>query len=169
MIEASNGLFTLHGDNYTYQIAIDRFGRLLHLYYGRRINGDASSLLSYRDRGFSACPYEAGTDRTFSYDYLPLEVSTLGDGDFRTPGIIIEQENGALSSAFIYRSHRIYRGSRKLENLPSVCIEDAEVLEITLEDELSKADLILTYIVKGSSLVRGMRIAAKERAITIRK
>ncbi|MDY5930717.1 MAG: alpha-galactosidase, partial [Candidatus Ornithospirochaeta sp.] len=35
--------------------------------------------------------------------------------------------------------------------------------------ELSKAELILTYIVKGSSLVRGMRIAAKDRAITIRK
>ena len=78
MIEFRDNIFTLSGDNYTYQIKVDSFGRLLHLFYGPVIKGDASSLLSFRDRGFSTCPYEAGRDRTYSYDYLPLEMVTSG-------------------------------------------------------------------------------------------
>ena len=110
MIKVENNLFTLTGDNFTYQMKVDSFGRLLHLYHGPKIIGDASSIISYRDRGFSASPYEAGFDRTYSYDYLPLEISTLGEGDFRTPGIIISQEDGTTSSAFIYKEHRVYNG-----------------------------------------------------------
>ena len=100
MITYDSGLFTITTDSFTYQMKKEAYGRLLHLYHGGPIVGDASALLSYRDRGFSGSPYEAGTDRTYSYDYLPLEVSTAGEGDFRTPGIVIEQEDGTLSAAF---------------------------------------------------------------------
>ncbi|MDY5056655.1 MAG: hypothetical protein SPE84_04785, partial [Bullifex sp.] len=84
MITYDSDLFTITTDSFTYQMKKDAYGRLLHLYHGSPIAGDASALLSYRDRGFSGSPYEAGTDRTYSYDYLPLEVSTAGEGDFRT-------------------------------------------------------------------------------------
>ena len=169
MIKVENNLFTLTGDNFTYQMKVDSFGRLLHLYHGPKIIGDASSIISYRDRGFSASPYEAGFDRTYSYDYLPLEISTLGEGDFRTPGIIISQEDGTTSSAFIYKEHRVYNGSNKIKGLPSVVIEDAECLEITLEEELSKAKIILTYIITDSSLVRGLEIVAGDKKIKLKK
>lgn len=169
MIKVEGSLFTLSGDNYTYQMKVDEYGRLLHLYHGQAIEGDASSLLSLRDRGFSGSPYEAGTDRTYSYDYLPLELSVLGEGDFRTPSLVIEQEDGTISAAFRYVGYTLYKGSKKLENLPSVTIQDADCLELILEEELSKAKLILTYIVKDSSIVRGMKIIACEKAITISK
>ena len=131
--------------------------------------GDASSLLSLRDRGFSASPYEAGKDRTYSYDYLPLEISTLGEGDFRTPSLIVEREDGTLSSSFIYSGHRIYKGSERIKGLPSVEIADAECLEITLSDSLSSSLLILTYIAKDSTLLRGMQIKGGKEKITLRK
>ena len=169
MITFDNSIFTLSGDNYTYQIKIDDYKRLLHLYHGPKIDGDASYLISLRDRGFSGSPYEAGKDRTYSYDYLPLEISVVGEGDFRTPGIVLQQEDGCFSASFRYQDYNIYRGSRKLKNLPSVTIQDADCLELILEEELSKAKLILTYIVKDSSLVRGMKIIACEKAITISK
>ncbi|MGN0906635.1 MAG: alpha-galactosidase, partial [Bullifex sp.] len=52
---------------------------------------------------------------------------------------------------------------------PNADVPDAECLEITLTEELSGAELILTYAAKGSSLVRGMRIKAHDRKITVRK
>ena len=169
MITYNDGLFTITTDGFTYQMKKDAFGHLLHLYYGSPIEGDASSLLSLRDRGFSAVPYEAGLDRTYSYDYLPLEVSVLGDGDFRTPGIIIEQEDGTLSASFRYLCHRIYKGGALLEGLPCGRIGDGESLEITLKEDLSGAELILTYTAKDSSLLRGMKLVAKDKKITLKK
>ena len=169
MITYDSDLFTITTDSFTYQMKKDAYGRLLHLYHGSPIAGDASALLSYRDRGFSGSPYEAGTDRTYSYDYLPLEVSTAGEGDFRTPGIVIEQEDGTISAAFRYESHRIYTGTEAVRGLPHASADDAECLEIKLTEELSKAELTLTYAAKGSSLVRGMRIKAGDRKITVRK
>ena len=125
MIECKGSVFSLSGDNYTYQMMVDSFGRLLHLYHGPKIQGDASSLLSYRDRGFSPCPYEAGKDRTVSYDYLPLETSILGDGDFRTPALILEGKGKEFSPTFVYKNHTSYMGLKKLKCFPSAAIEDA--------------------------------------------
>ena len=33
-------IFSLHTDRSTYQFAVDRFGTLLHLYYGARCEGE---------------------------------------------------------------------------------------------------------------------------------
>ena len=64
---------TLHTRNTTYQMQIDRYGFLLHLYYGKTAEGCMDYLLTYYDRGFSGNPYEAETDRTYSMDALPQE------------------------------------------------------------------------------------------------
>ena len=45
--------FTLHTQNTTYQMQIDAYGFLLHLYYGRKTDGVMDYLLTYADRGFS--------------------------------------------------------------------------------------------------------------------
>ena len=49
MIGYIDGLFTISTSFFTYEMKVDSFGRLLHLYYGAPIEGDASSLLSLRD------------------------------------------------------------------------------------------------------------------------
>ncbi len=77
-------IFSLHTRNSTYQIKADRYGYLLHLYYGKKISADMDYLLPYHDRGFSGNPYDAGEDRTYSLDVLPQEFPVLGTGDFET-------------------------------------------------------------------------------------
>ena len=57
---------TLYTKNTAYQMQIDRYGFLLHLYYGKYAEGCMDYLLTYYDRGFSGNPYEAGTDKTYS-------------------------------------------------------------------------------------------------------
>ena len=47
---------TLNTKNTTYQMQIDRYGFLLHLYYGKRADGCMDYLLTYYDRGFSGNP-----------------------------------------------------------------------------------------------------------------
>ena len=63
---------TLHTASTTYQMKIDKYQRLLHLYYGVRINDmDLSYYLQYSDRAFSGNIAEARYDRTYSLDVLP--------------------------------------------------------------------------------------------------
>lgn len=44
--------FTLQTKNTTYQMQVDRYGFLLHLYYGKKTDGCMDYLLTYYDRGF---------------------------------------------------------------------------------------------------------------------
>ena len=76
-------LFTLHTKRTTYQMHVDRYGYLLHQYYGRKTEGNMHFLLTFQDRGFSGNPYEAEGDRTYSMDFLPQEYPYLGNGDYR--------------------------------------------------------------------------------------
>ena len=64
---------TIHTDNTTYQMQVDEIGNLLHLYYGRRTEGNLAYLPSRFDRGTSASPYEKADDRSYSLDFLPQE------------------------------------------------------------------------------------------------
>lgn len=73
-------LFTIHTRQSTYQMKVDRFGYLLHLYYGDRSEGSMEYLLTYADRGFSGNPYESGGDRTYSLDVLPRNIRSLVPG-----------------------------------------------------------------------------------------
>ena len=62
--DAPTRLLTISTDNSTYQMKVDEYGYLLHLYYGARDEGDLSYLLTYRDRtGMGRSPLDAA-DRT---------------------------------------------------------------------------------------------------------
>ncbi len=73
-------IFSIDTKNTTYQMKVDSYGFLLHLYYGAKVNGAMDYLLTYADRGFSGNPAEAGADRTYSLDVLPQEYPTWGTG-----------------------------------------------------------------------------------------
>lgn len=103
-------LFTIHTIQSTYQMKVDRFGYLLHLYYGDRSEGSMEYLLTYADRGFSGNPYEAGEDRTYSLDALPQEYPVLGTGDYRSTALQVRQADGSMSCDLRYCSHVIKQG-----------------------------------------------------------
>ena len=72
--------FTIHTKNTTYQMMADSFGVLLHLYYGRRSNGQMDYLIRCYDRGFCGNPYDLSTERSYSLDVLPQELPCFGTG-----------------------------------------------------------------------------------------
>lgn len=139
-------IFILDTQNTSYQIQVDFFGNLLHLYYGKKTEGSADNFLTFADRGFSGNPYEAGDDRTYSYDALPLEFPYDGCGDYRTPALIIRNEQGCCGCRLLYKDYKIVPGKYHLEGLPALYGDDsAETLEIILEDPLTKIKLVLLY------------------------
>lgn len=139
--------FTLQTNQTTYQIKVDNFGFLLHLYYGGRIAGNMDYLLTYYDRGFSGNPYDVGNDRTYSLDVLPLEYSTMGIGDYRNSALIIRNHDESESCDLRYTGYNIRQGKYELPGLPAVHadLQDAETLEIILEDSVSKVQVRLLY------------------------
>ncbi len=139
--------FTLHTAASTYQMQIDRYGFLLHLYYGRTEKGCMDYLLTYRDRGFSGNPYDAGRDRTYSMDALPQEFPCRGNGDYRSAALAVLNEDGSESCDLRYLSHEIKKGKYSLPGLPAVYAseEEAETLEILMEDSASSLRVILYY------------------------
>ena len=131
----------------TYQMQVDRYGFLLHLYYGKKTDGCMDYLLTYYDRGFSGNPYDAGEDRTYSMDTLPQEFPCYGNGDFRSTAFAVENADGSMSCDLRYKSHKIFDGKYNLEGLPAVYAseEEAQTLEILMEDPVTGVKVVLLY------------------------
>ena len=140
-------IFTLQTKNTTYQMQVDRYGFLLHLYYGKKTDGCMDYLLTYYDRGFSGNPYDAGEDRTYSMDTLPQEFPCYGNGDFRSTAFAVENTDGSMSCDLRYKSHKIFDGKYNLEGLPAVYAseEEAQTLEILMEDPVTGVKVVLLY------------------------
>ncbi len=145
--QKESNLFTLHTEHTTYQMKVDAFGCLLHLYYGGRVSGSMDYLVTYSDRGFSGNPFDAGMDRTYSLDTLPQEYPGLGTGDFRNSALAVRNGDGSESCSLRYVSHSIRAGKYGLEGLPAVFAgeEESWTLEILLEDPVSGVQVRLLY------------------------
>lgn len=140
--------FTIQTKNTTYQMQVDRFGFLLHLYYGKKTDGSCMDyLLTHYDRGFSGNPYDVGADRTYSMDALPQEYPSYGTGDYRSAALIIENADGSTACDLRYRSHSIRNGKYNIPGLPAVYAGESEsqTLEIVMEDPVTKVEVTLSY------------------------
>ena len=140
--------FTIQTKNTTYQMQVDPYGFLLHLYYGKKTDGSCMDyLLTYYDRGFSGNPFDAGDDRTYSMDALPQEYPSYGTGDYRSTALIIENADGSTACDLRYRSHHIFNGKYKIPGLPAVYAAETEsqTLEIVMEDAVTGVEVTLQY------------------------
>ena len=152
-INSEKKLFTLNTKRTSYQMHVDRYGYLLHLYYGRKTEGDMDFLLTFQDRGFSGNPYEAEGDRTYSMDFLPQEFPYLGNGDYRRVLFKVADGNGTVDCDLRYAGYLLMDGKYTIPGLPSVYADDtnrdtgkdAQTLIITLVDELLKLKVELYY------------------------
>ena len=136
--DESKKIFHLTTSHSSYQFKIDKYGFLLHLYYGKRTEQLADFVLTYIDRGFSGNPYDAGNDRTYSLDVLPQEFPVTGTGDYRNTALLIENAMGCTGCDLRYQSHCIRKGKYSLKGLPAVYASEseAETLEIILRDSV---------------------------------
>lgn len=148
-VDKQKNLFTLHTQNTTYQMKADSFGTFLHVYYGERTdNTDKSYAICFRDRGFSGNPYEIGKEKKeYSFDVLPQEYSCYGAGDFRISALKVESENGSCAAALRFKGYQIWKGKYSISGLPAVYAEaeEADTLEIILEDSVSGVEVHLLY------------------------
>lgn len=145
----SNRIFTLQTADSTYQMKVSEYGHLLHLYYGARISDDdVSYLIPNVIRSHEINPAEVGADRVYSLGVYPQEFSSNDTGDYRVPSIELVNPDGSYAFVGKYRSHRIYRGKYRLSSLPSLFAlenENADTLEIILEDEITHVSIKLLY------------------------
>ncbi|SDW78238.1 alpha-galactosidase [Lachnospiraceae bacterium KHCPX20] len=139
--------FALETENTSYQIMVDEHNRLIHLYYGPKLYGAADYLITCQDRGFSANPYDAGEDRTYSLDALPQEYPTTGTGDFRSPALTVVDEQGVMGCDLTYQKHKIVAGKYALKGLPAAYDKEntSATLVITLEDQVLGLEVDLYY------------------------
>lgn len=179
-IDEENLVYTLHTKRTTYQMHVDRYGSLLHQYYGRRTEGNMHFLLTFQDRGFSGNPYEAEGDRTYSMDFLPQEYPYLGNGDYRRVLLKVADHMGTIDCDLRYESHRTEEGLFSIPGLPAVYADEtnadtgagARTLVITLRDDLLKLKVDLYYgiLPKLDIITRAVRIEnCGERAFTLEK
>ncbi len=175
IFDEKSRIFFLTTDNTEYQIKINEYGTLLHVYYGGKTCGtDMSYLIKEIDRGFSGNTYECRNRRGISPDTLPLEYSTDGTGDYRINALGITDINGGRSCELKFKSYNITEGKYSLKGLPYVRGEKdkADSLEICLEDEILKLEVVLRYgvfekkdIITREALIRN----CSENEITLNK
>ena len=143
------GTITLTTRNTSYQMKADEIATLLHTYYGEKTDlSDMSYAVHMMNRGLSGNPYEKGqTDRAYSLDQLPQEMSCFGTGDYRASALKITNEDGTWAVRLKYAGHKVTKGKYSLPGLPaSYCEnESAETLTVTMKDEESGVTVDLLY------------------------
>ena len=147
IVDEKTGLFQLITDNTEYQMKADKYGVLKHLWYGEKTGCDMEYLQSYPDVGFSGNIYDAGNDRTYSLDTLPLEYACDGVGDYRVTGAAAVHSDGSCALDLRYKGYRIIKGKYAINGLPAVYADEneAETLEIILKDKYSDIEVTLRY------------------------
>ena len=147
IVDEKTGLFQLITDNTEYQMKADKYGVLRHLWYGEKTGCDMEYLQSYSDVGFSGNIYDAGNDRTYSLDTLPLEYACDGVGDYRVTGAAAVHSDGSCALDLRYKGYRISKGKYSIKGLPAVYadVSESETLEIVLKDKYSDIEVTLRY------------------------
>ena len=169
------GLITLHTLHTTYQMKVGQFGHLYHVYYGKKVEGDMSYLLTFYDRGSAGNPYEAGLmDTTVSMDAQPMEYPCYGNGDYRSPAFSMKDKFGVYGADLRFRDCAVLKGKYSIPNLPAVYAqeEEAETVVITLVDERTGVEVELYYgvIAELDVITRSARIKnAGNEEVTLTK
>ncbi len=150
-------VFFLNGKNYTYAMAVNECGFLQHSYYGAKIERCDGEYLRFI--GSFKEPRVGNLNMDEDFHRMPSECGFYAHGDFREPTVIIENEDGALTSRFRYVGYEYKKGCDKIEGMPCVRKAD-ETLTIILKDDFSNAEISLIYSVSDDSdvLVRSLNV-----------
>lgn len=150
-VNESNKEFHLKNKGASYILNVMKNGQLGHLYYGKKIkHRDSFSHFFYQPEVGVGIIAHHEDDPGFSLEYFKQEYPSYGTTDFRKPAFEIEDIDGSRVSDFKYKSHKVYRGKNKLSGLPSTYVnseDEAETLEIILEDEILETRVYLSYTV----------------------
>lgn len=160
--DTQRNALNLETRNTTYQMQIDSLGHLLHLYYGRRLEGSMEHLYAPQDCGFSPNPYPLRLERTWSMDLLPQEYSGANTGDYRLSSLDLSTSEGIRGADLQYTHYETAPGKYSLSGMPAALAHDgeAETLSITLKDRLSglKVELLYGVYEQQDMITRAVRL-----------
>jgi alpha-galactosidase len=96
-------------------------------------------------------------------DAVALDCPTPGSGDYRVPGLVVEQPDGSTVLELAYRDHRITGGKPPIPGLPATYAEtedEAGTLEVDLADARSGLVVTLSYTIFDdvAAIARSARI-----------
>lgn len=151
----SEKIFSLSGGDVSYILHITPDGRLMNLYWGKRIPDGAIHPTLEDYPGFISFD--------LPINWQPSELPALGTGWYGTPAIDVENAEGNNVVDLRYASHRIYAGKHPLEGLPATYVEskdEAQSLEIDLKDALTGLSVTLQYSIfeANGAIARSIRI-----------
>ncbi len=143
---AEKQLFTLSTKNTTMSFSVIDHGYLFSQYYGKKIREtDLMRLWQPATSGFTPL-YDGAPDYRFALDAIPTEYPSYGGGDYRSPAIGVEFENGSRLLDLVYQSHTITDGNVEPEGLPGLSDAD-QTLEVTVVDKFTGLTAVLRYVV----------------------
>lgn len=156
MIFESNKHFILSTKNTSYAFKVNAAGMLEHMHYGGRISFDEEFIEdTYKALGEKVSHLKGNTicytkDSLLQPEDMLLEVSSVGKGDYREPLIVLEYEDGSVTSDFTYVNHTVNITPVCPSTLPSAISEkegDCEQLVVTLREKHKPVEIDLYYTV----------------------
>jgi len=151
--------FYLESNNTSYIFRVTEHGHLENVYYGKKID----KIKNIEDV-IPKYQFEVGTSVSYSKDskgyqlnYMNLEFSTFGKGDYREPTLHLELANGNRTTDFVYDSYEILNDVH-FDNMPQA--KKSETLKITLKDNVNNLELNLFYSVyeKENIITRNLKL-----------
>lgn len=142
--------FHLTNGEISYIIEVMENGQIGQLYYGKALRDRDSFQELHEEKMRSLMSISLPEPSSLSMEFTRQEYPSYGTGDYRMPAVTIQQKNGSRICNFTYNSHEIFSGKKSLAPLPSTYVEqedEADTLEISLCDQLTETDLILSYTI----------------------
>ncbi len=140
--------YHLYNDKISYIMGVSPVGELGGIYFGKRIHDKED--FSYVEQRFGLPNVTVDPDtESYSRELNRQEYPSFGTTDFGAAAFEVEQSNGSRVSSFTYKSHSIFKGKTPLKGLPATYAgeDEAMTLEVTLEDEVARMTLILSYTI----------------------
>jgi alpha-galactosidase len=140
--------YHLYNDKISYIMGVTPVGELGNIYFGKKVHDKEDfSYVEYRG-GLPNIVVDPDTE-SYSRELNRQEYPSFGTTDFGASAYEVEQSNGSCVSSFTYKSHSIFKGKTPLKGLPATYAEENEAmtLEVTLEDDVARMSLILSYTI----------------------
>ncbi len=153
--------FHLRGEQISYLVRVTRYGHLEQVHFGRPLGpvtgqSDLQPLLVKQAANSSAIKYREG-DESYSLDYLPLDYSGFGKGDYRLPAVELRQPDSSFVTDFRYTGHRVQAGVVPCtDGLPTAhgAADDAATVVVELADGDLTLSLSYTVFAAANTITR---------------
>ena len=140
MIIKNNNTFHLQGRNISYIMAVDSFGNLIHIHYGRKLHDK-----DYDKTNTKYVDWAAYDENNITLENTQQEYPSYGHTDLRNPAYTVKNVDGNSISQLKYKDYTIKENYiPEIEGMPSLFIgnKSAQTLEITLEDKISGVEVV---------------------------